>query len=448
MDIYMPPYVEAVINRLEDSGFEAYIVGGCVRDSLLGKEPKDYDITTSASPEQIKECFSDSTVIETGIKHGTVTVVSDGNNIEVTTFRVDGDYTDHRHPSSVEFSDKLVDDLLRRDFTINSMAYNHRTGIIDKFGAQRDLFRRVISCVGEPAVRFNEDALRIMRALRFSAELGFEIDEITTLAIHDMKRLLKNVSAERIAKELMLLLTGSSPYKTLTEFADVFAVIIPEIKPCIGFDQHSRYHVYDVWEHTAASIEHSKPDPNVRLALLLHDIAKPQCFKLDDEGNGHFFNHEKLSAEMAEQILHDLKMPSAVIERVTKLIKYHYVTPVDDVKVVKRLLSAVGEEDFPLLIEVMKGDNKAKQSFCFERVQTLDTMQVRAREIIEQNQCVKVSDLTVDGNDMLKIGFSGKGVGEILDVLLNEVIEENISNTRSSLLEFAEKYYAENACKA
>lgn len=448
MDIYMPPYVENIIDKLESSGFEAYIVGGCVRDSLLGKEPKDYDVTTSASPEQVKECFKDHTVIETGIQHGTVTVVSEGENVEVTTFRVEGDYTDHRHPSSVEFSDSLVDDLLRRDFTINSMAYNHRTGIIDKFGAQKDLFKRVITCVGEPAVRFNEDALRIMRALRFSSELGFEIDEITSLAIHDMKRLLKNVSAERIAKELMLLLTGSSPYTALTEFADVFAVIIPEIKPCIGFDQHNRYHVYDVWTHTAAAIEHSKPDPDVRLALLLHDIAKPQCFKLDDEGSGHFFNHEKLSAEMTEQILKNLKMPAAVIERIPKLIKYHYVTPVDDAKVIKRLLSAVGEEDFFLLTEVMKGDNKAKQSFCFERVQTIEAMQFKAREIIQQNQCIKISDLNVDGNDMLKIGFSGEGVGEILNALLEEVIEENIPNERDKLLEYAQKNYAENTCKA
>ncbi len=437
MDLFLPQNVSMIIDKLEYNGFEAYIVGGCVRDSILGKKPNDYDIATSASPAEIKKCLYGYKTIDTGIKHGTVTVVVNGENIEVTTFRIDGDYEDHRHPKDVIFSSDIVDDLSRRDFTINAMAYNPRTGLIDSFGAQKDLFNQKITCVGEPSVRFSEDALRIMRALRFSSQLGFKIERTTALAIHDMKHLLKDISKERIAKELQLLLNGAAPCDVLTEFADVFAVIIPEVGPCIKFNQHNRYHVYDVWTHTAEAIEHSKPLPYVRLALLLHDIAKPEHFSMDDEGNGHFFNHEKYSAEMAERILKDLRFPTETIDKVSTLIKYHYVTPVDDYKVVRRLISTVGEELFPLLLEVMRGDNRAKQSFCFERIQTVDAMQVKGDEIIAQNQCMKISDLAVNGNDMMELGYDGKEIGEILDDLLDNIIDEKLSNERNELIKFA-----------
>ncbi len=437
MDFYLPQSVSMIIDKLEYNGFEAYIVGGCVRDSILGKKPNDYDIATSASPQEVKKCLYGYKTIDTGIKHGTVTVIVNGESIEVTTFRIDGAYEDNRHPMEVEFSSDIIDDLSRRDFTINAMAYNPRTGLIDSFGAQKDLFNRRIACVGEPSVRFSEDALRIMRALRFSAQLGFEIEKTTALAIHDMKHLLNNISKERIAKELELLLNGAAPCDVLTEFADVFEVIIPEIGPCIDFNQHSRYHLYDVWTHTAEAIEHSKPLPYVRLALMLHDIAKPICFRLDDEGNGHFFNHEKQSAELAEVILRDLHFSNETIEKVCTLIKYHYVTPVDDYKVVRRLIATVGEELFPLLLEVMRGDNRAKQSFCFERIQTVDAMQVKGYEIMLQNQCLKVTDLAVDGNDMLDLGYTGKEIGGILDEMLDNIIDEKLENEREKLLEFA-----------
>ena len=443
MIIHLPQSVSMVIDKLEYNGFEAYIVGGCVRDSILGKKPKDYDIATSASPEQVKRCFSGYKIIDTGIKHGTVTVIADGEKIEVTTFRIDGRYDDRRHPSSVMFSTNIIDDLSRRDFTINSMAYNPRTGLIDSFGAQKDLFSQRIACVGEPSVRFSEDALRIMRALRFASVLGFEIEKTTAIAIHDMKHLLKDIAFERIASELVLLLNGNSPADILIKFADVFAVIIPEIEPCINFNQHNRYHVYDVWTHTAMAVEHSKPLPDVRLALMLHDIAKPQCFRLDDEGNGHFFNHERVGAEMAEDILRRLRFSNETIKRVCTLIKYHYVTPVDDYKVVKRLISTVGEELFPTLLEVMRGDNRAKQSFCFERVQTLEAMQAKAEEIIAENQCLKITDLDVDGNDILELGCKGPEVGEILNMLLDSVIEEKVANERNALIELARSYYSQ-----
>ena len=440
MNIYIPKNVGKIIEKLEQGGFEAYIVGGCVRDSILGKTPKDYDITTSAFPEEIKHCLSGYTVIDTGIKHGTVTVVSEGENIEVTTFRIDGEYSDHRHPESVEFSRRLADDLSRRDFTVNAMAYNSKTGIIDPFDGQKDLFRRKIVCVGEPSARFEEDALRIMRALRFSSQLGFEIDESASSAIFSMKNLLHSVSQERLAKELILLLTGESPYSVLTRFYDVIAVIIPEITPCVGFNQHSRYHAYDVWSHIAYAIEYSAPLPDVRLALLFHDIGKPQCFTMDDEGNGHFINHEKISAEIAEKALKRMKFPTNTIERTEKLIKYHYVTPVDDHKVVRRLLSKLGEEDFFLLMEVMKGDNRAKRSFCFERVHTIDAMCEKARKIIEENQCLKISDLAVSGNDMISLGLAGAEIGKALNDLLEAVISEEIQNTRESLMKYTSEH--------
>lgn len=438
MNIDIPRNVCQIIKKLESQGFEAYIVGGCVRDSFLGKIPKDYDITTSASPEEVKKCFEDCAVIETGIKHGTVTVVAEGENVEVTTFRIDGEYTDGRHPETVTFSKNLYDDLSRRDFTINAMAYNPRVGLIDNFGGQSDLFNRRIACVGEPSVRFEEDALRIIRAMRFASELGFEIEENTAEAIHKMKEHLTNVSAERIANELTKLLMGESPCGVLMSYSDVIALIIPEIKPCIGFDQHNRYHIYDVWKHSASAVEHSKPQEEVRLALLLHDIGKPGCFKLDDEGKGHFFGHEKIGAEMSEKILQRLRFSNAVIERVSKLIKYHYVTPVNDYKVVRRLLATVGEEDFFLLIEVMKGDNRAKHSSCFERVHVLEAMSVKAAEIIEQKQCIKVADLAVSGSDMIELGFNGAAIGEVLKNLLDAVMDDKIGNTYDELMEYAD----------
>ena len=441
MVLSLPQNVKTVIEILEKNGYEAYIVGGCVRDELLGRTPKDYDITTSAIPEQVKKVFRDYRVIDTGIRHGTVTVIVNGESFEITTYRKDGAYSDRRRPDSVIFSSSLTDDLSRRDFTINAMAYNPRGGLADPYDGQSDLFRRKISCVGNPEKRFGEDALRIMRALRFSSELGFKLEDGTAEAVHYMKDLLKEISAERISNELSLLLCGKEPFEVLTEFSDVIAVIVPEIAPCIDFDQHNRYHLYDVWTHSAAAVARSVPDPDVRLALMLHDIGKPSCLKKDDEGNGHFYGHEKLSADIAENVLHRLRFPSDKIERAAKLIRYHYITPVDDEKVVRRLLSTLGNEDFFLLTEVMKGDNRAKQSFCYERVRVIEAMQAKAQKIIGENQCIKISDLAVDGNDMLELGYSGKAVGDILKSVLEAVIDEKLPNEREALLGFARERF-------
>lgn len=440
MEIYIPANVLNIIEKLEERGFEAYIVGGCVRDSIMGKDPEDYDVTTSASPEEVRECFSEYRVIDTGIKHGTVTIIAEDDYVEVTTFRVDGEYKDHRRPENVTFSRNLEDDLSRRDFTINAMAYNPKRGLVDKFEGQKDLFRRRIRCVGDPDKRFSEDALRIMRALRFSSRLGFEIDKPTAEAIHKNRKLLSQVSSERIAKELNGLVTGVHPEDILTEFSDVLSVVIPEIEPCIGFNQRSRYHVYDVWKHTAVAVEHSAADTDVRLALLFHDIAKPECCRLDEEGAGHFPGHEKRSAEITESILKRLHYPNDTVKCVTELIRYHYAAPVDDRIVVKRLLSAVTPQYFFKLMEVMKGDSRAKQSFCFERVQILENMAVKANEILAAKECISISQLDINGMDIVDLGADGRQIGLILDKLLDLVIEGKCDNIKSVLREQAKGY--------
>ena len=439
MDIYIPKNIERVIRVIEDGGYEAYIVGGCVRDSLLGKEPKDYDIATSASPEKIKELLGEYHTIDTGIQYGTITVVSEDDYVEVTTFRVDGEYNDNRRPDNVMFSDDLIQDLARRDFTVNAMAYNHRTGIIDKYGGQKDLFMRKIRCVGNPIIRFNEDALRIMRALRFASQLNFEPEVSTAQAIHKCKNLLKNVASERIAKELDGILVGDAPANVLTDYSDVISVIIPEVRRCIGFNQHSRHQIYDIWTHTAIAVENSDNIREVRLALLLHDIAKPDCCCFDDEGNGHFPGHERAGVEIAERVLQRLHYSSEVISCVSTLIKYHYVTPVDDRIVVKQLLSKLGKDCFFKLTAVIKGDSRAMQSFCFERVQILESMEKKANEIINNKECINVSQLLINGYDIIMLGAEGPKVGDVLNALLSAVIDEKIPNERERLLDYAKE---------
>lgn len=439
MDIYIPENVKKILNALEKSGYEAYIVGGCVRDSILGKDPRDYDVTTSALPEEVKSCLVGFNVIETGLKHGTVTVVSGDDYVEVTTFRIDGEYLDHRRPESVEYANNLADDLSRRDFTINAMAYNAKIGIVDNYGGQKDLFRQVIRCVGNPCIRFDEDALRIIRALRFASELGFEIDLPTKNAIHEMKNLLLNVAPERLAKEFELLIMGSSPANVLVSFADVFGTLFPEIMPCVGFDQHSRYHIYDVWKHTAVAIENSVVDREVRLALFFHDIAKPKCCVFDEEGSGHFPGHESESAEMAEMIMRRMNFSSETIKCVTQLIKFHYVTPIDDEKVVKKLLSAVGPQYFFKLTEMMKSDSRAKQSICFERVQILEAMEAKAKLILHNKECISISQLDIKGTDIAALGVQGSRIGEVLDELLMMHIDEKVRNEKAELISAAKK---------
>ncbi|MCM1525117.1 MAG: HD domain-containing protein [Ruminococcus sp.] len=442
MDIIIPSNVEIVMKKLEEAGFEAYLVGGCVRDGMLGKQPKDYDIATNALPEETMQCFGRShKVIETGVKYGTVTVVSGEDSVEVTTYRTDGEYTDRRRPESVRFSSCLEHDLARRDFTVNAMAYSPKKGVIDLFGGQQDLFSRCIRCVGDPCERFEEDALRIMRALRFASVLSFNIDAATARAMHSKRSLLKEIASERISSELTGFITGASPCDLMIEFDDIFTTVIPEFLKCVEFDQRSRYHVYDVWEHIAHAVENSKNDKYVRLALLFHDIEKPSCFFTDDEGQGHFAGHERKSAEAAEAIMRRLRFDNETVRRVCELIKFHYVTPVADKKVVKRLLSALGIEQFVRLTEVVKGDSRAKQSFCLERVGILDSMKYLAYEAVNNGECFSLSSLAVNGDDLGAAGITGREAGDTLGFLLGSVIGGELENEKKALMEAALKYH-------
>ena len=319
----IPAGADFILRRLMENGFDAYVVGGCVRDSLLGLFPHDWDICTSARPEQMQAVFADCRVIETGLKHGTLTVLHDRIPYEVTTFRVDGGYTDHRHPDSVSFVSNVVDDLARRDFTVNAMAWNPQTGLVDAFHGQEDLRAGIIRAVGDPKTRFTEDALRILRALRFASVYGFRIDDATSQAAHDLRHTLTDVAAERIRVELAKLLCGQGAADILRAYPDVLFVLLPQLRAMHGFDQHNPHHRYDVWEHTLRALPHIPPTETLRLAILLHDSGKPDCFTLDEAGIGHMHGHAERSAEIADEVLSSLRVDNATRERVTLLVRSH-----------------------------------------------------------------------------------------------------------------------------
>lgn len=440
LDISIPSGIRDILYRLERNGFEAYLVGGCVRDSILGIMPDDYDIATNAFPDEIMHCIDGLEIVDKTEQSGTVTVLSGGEYADISTFRADVRCADGGKQASVKYADTLEEDLTRRDFTVNAMAYSDKTGIVDLFGGQQDLFNGKVRCIGEPAVRFEEDALRILRALRLASMLGFRIDPLTASSIHEKKQLLKDISTERVTTELTKFVMGTAPCDLMIEFDDVFCTIIPEFAKCIGFDQRSRYHVYDVWEHTAHAVQNSRAEKDIRLALLFHDIEKPTSCRIDEEGHGHFPGHEKRSAETAERIMRRLKFPGDIIKNTCELIRYHYITPVDDRRVVKHLISAMGTAMFEKLIEVMKGDSRAKQGFCLERVNTLDAMKYLSYEIIRSGECCTLSGLAINSDDLIDIGFESKEISDALSELLMMVIDEKIPNERGYLIEAARDF--------
>ncbi len=435
MTFQLPSYVDTVLKTIQAHGFEAYIVGGCVRDFLLGRTPNDFDITTNATPLEVEEAFKGYHVIETGLQHGTVTVVVEGVTVEITTYRIDGSYSDGRHPDSVQYTSHLKDDLSRRDFTINAMAYNHQDGIVDEFNGIHDLERKLITCVGDPQQRFSEDALRIMRAIRFSSQLNFNIELQTAKKVHELKSTLGKVSVERIAVELNKLLMGETPHRILMDYSDIFTTIIPEVEQCIGFDQRSKYHKYDVWEHIAVAVQNSQKVLSIRLAMLLHDIGKPNVFTLDSNGNGHFYKHAYVSAEIAETVLKRLKYDNATIKRVTTLVRHH-----DDefhnLYDIKKSISTLGKDVFFELISVQQADAMAKHEFCSKHVAELDEIKRIAEEILSSGECLNLKDLAINGNDLKTIGIEGKSIGETLNRLLDEVLMDNLSNERETLLQY------------
>ncbi len=437
--INQPDFVKKAIEKLNADGFEAYEVGGCVRDSLMGRKPYDWDITTSASPIETKAVFEGYKVVETGIKHGTVTVIIDGHHLEITTYRIDGGYTDNRHPDKVSFTKKLSEDLSRRDFTINAIAFHAEKGIYDCFDGVSDIKNRIIRCVGEPDRRFSEDALRIMRALRFASVLGFEIEEETEKSIRKNAHLLKNIAAERISVELSKLLCGKNVYKVLMSFPDVLEEIIPEIGNTVGFDQKTKYHIFDVYEHILKSTENIKPVLHLRLAMLFHDIGKPHCFTIDENGQGHFKGHAKISYEIAEKSLGALKYDNVTKEKVLTLIKYHDAVIEDDERLIKRWLNRLTPEVFFDLMEVKKADTLS-QNPEFDRTCMIEAVSKKATEILERKECFSLSALAVKGDDLLALGVpEGKKIGKALEFLLKAVTDGKCENDKQKLINFWQK---------
>lgn len=437
--ISIPSYAKTALEKLHAEGFKAYIVGGCVRDSVLGKTPDDYDICTDCTPDQMKKVFSNFTAIETGIKHGTLTVLIDRKPVEITTFRSDGKYSDHRKPDSVKFETELSQDLKRRDFTVNALCYNDREGIVDMFGGISDIENKIIRCVGKPQDRFDEDALRIMRAMRFSSVLGFEIEENTANAVHEQKELLHNISAERIASELKKLLCGTGAEKILTDYRDVMAVIIPQLRPCFDLAQNNPHHCYDVYTHICKSVGNIQPDWVLRLAMLLHDIGKPLVKKTDENGIDHFKTHQFRSAELAQRITADLKLDNKSRRRIYDLVYEHDDRIAATKKSVRRFLSKYDEDFFADYMKVRRADTLAQSMYLREeKLKELDELEAIAKQIHDDSLCLHLSDLAVNGKDLMALGFSGSRIGEGLRFLLDAVIEEKITNNRDDLLKYLE----------
>ena len=425
---------------IEEAGYQGYIVGGCVRDALMGKEPHDYDITTSALPGEVKDIFAGYKVIETGIKHGTVTVLMEGYPLEITTFRVEGEYLDGRRPSSVAFTRNLKEDVARRDFTMNAMAMDVRGEVFDYFGGREDLKAGVIRAVGEANARFEEDALRIMRALRFAAVTGFEIEDETCDAIFKCKEMLVRISAERIREELVKLLLGKDAKSVLLKFWDVLTVIIPELAPMKDFEQKNKWHIYHVHEHTAVAVQSAPLDAILRITMLLHDIGKPKCFSIGADGEGHFYGHANVSMDMARDILNRLKFDNETKDRVLRAIKYHDVQIDPATKQVKRALNKYTVEGFFDLVAVKRADNLAQNPNLASRQEYLDSLVQIAEEIIKEEQCFALKDLAVNGRDLIEMGMKpGKEIGQVLDALLEAVIEEKLPNDKAEMLKFAQK---------
>ena len=430
------------IERLEARGFEAYAVGGCVRDSLLGREPNDWDVTTNARPEETAACFADCRVIETGIKHGTVTVLFDGEAVEITTYRLDGEYADNRHPLSVTFSKTVTDDLSRRDFTVNAMAFHPARGLVDLFGGREDLSRGIIRCVGDARTRFEEDGLRILRALRFASVLGFSLEKETALAVHACRALLSNIARERVREEFIKLLGGKSAAPILREYTDVILEFLPALAPCVGFPQNTKYHCHDVWEHTLHALSQAKSkDPLVTLGILLHDIGKPHAHQEDTNGS-HFRGHGEAGAEITDTVLRDLRFDNATRELLTKLVLYHDLPLSAEERHVKRALLRYGERGLLALIEIQRCDRLAHAEGFNTPSPVLDEIPAVIEKIHAEEACLSLRSLAINGKDLLALGFpAGKRMGEILQVLLDAVIDGALPNTREALIDYVKENF-------
>lgn len=440
-EISLPEKVKYIINKLMQSGFEAYAVGGCVRDCILSRTPKDWDITTSARPEQVKALFKHT--IDTGIQHGTVTVMLEQEGFEVTTYRIDGEYEDARHPKEVLFTSNLLEDLKRRDFTINAMAYNDQAGLVDAFDGVKDLKKGVIRCVGTAEDRFTEDALRMLRAVRFAAQLGFSIEEETEQAIVKLAQNIGKVSAERIQVELVKLLVSDHPEQILTAYrTGLTGIVLPEFDCMMETPQTNPHHCYSVGVHAVEALQYVPAEDKVlRLTMLLHDVAKPLCRTTDAQGIDHFQGHPAKGSRMAEEILRRLKFDNDTIKKVCSLILWHDDNPELREKVIRRALSRIGTAQYPALFAVKRADIRAQSSYFREKkLAYVDGYEKMYREILAKQQCLTIKELAVTGHDLIADGMKpGKEIGMMLKQLLEIVLEEPEQNTRENLLEQAHK---------
>lgn len=426
------------IEMLNNAGYEAYAVGGCVRDAIMNIEINDFDITTSATPTEMQQVFKNERTFETGIKHGTITFVYENENVEITTYRLDGEYEDNRRPKSVEFTKNLENDLKRRDFTMNAIVYNNNEGYVDMFSGIEDIKNKIIRAIGNPKDRFNEDALRILRAIRFASKLGFEIEENTKKAMLECKHLLHNISEERIATEINKFVLGSNVKKAILDHYDILSEIIPEFEAMHNFDQKNDWHIYDVLTHTAVAVENTPLVPHLRLAALLHDTGKVHTFTIDQNGVGHFYGHNDKSAEITENYLEKYKYDNFSKERVYKLVKVHD-TPIEPDRIfIKKRINRMGKDCFFDLMAIKRADNLA-QNPNKVRLDIIDKIEKIATDVVNEN-CFTLSSLALNGNDLLVNGFQkGKQIGIILNTLLNEVMEEKIPNEKETLLQRAKE---------
>ena len=431
----LPADVQNIINVLESNGHEAYAVGGCVRDCILGKTPHDWDITTSALPSQVKALFPRT--FDTGIEHGTVTVLLHGTGYEVTTYRVDGKYEDSRHPKEVRFTTSLEEDLKRRDFTINAMAYNDSKGLVDLFGGEADLKSAVIKAVGNPMERFSEDALRMLRALRFSAQLGFEIEAATYYAIKELAPTLERISAERIQVETVKLVTSNHPEKLRDVYdTGLSKVFFPELDTMMECEQVNKHHQYTVGEHTIVAMGYTPADKVLRLAAMLHDIAKPACKTVDENGQNHFKLHPVKGADMARQFMRRLKFDNDTTDRVCTLVKNHDDRPEINSRNIRRLIIRVGRDNFDNLLALKRADTMAQSDYHRkEKLDYIDAMEAEYRQIIAKEDCLSIKALKVNGKDLIEMGVSqGPRIGEILKALFEDVVDTPEHNNREYLL--------------
>ena len=431
--------VKIALDELNKNGYGAYIVGGSVRDFLMGKAPHDYDIATSAKPDEVKEVFKCESIIETGLKHGTLTLMMEGEPLEITTFRREYDYSDGRHPDKVEFSHSIEEDLERRDFTMNAIAFNPREGIVDPFDGSKDIEEKVIRAVGDPEERFNEDGLRILRALRFASVLGFEIEEKTANAALKSRQLLKGISAERIASEFNRLLEGEFAAEVIRKYWQIIAVFIPEIEAMVGFDQRNYHHIYDVLEHSLHVLDAVPRISYLRFAGLFHDIGKPASFTVDDEGVGHFYGHGKVGTEMVREILNRLKYDNDTKQRILTLVEWHDRRIEENEKSIKRAMGKLGEDAFFDLLEIKRGDALSQAPEFLGRLEKYKAMEEMARQILQEQQCFSRVGLAINGKDLIDAGIKeGPEIGKIIDMLVDKVIDGQLENKREILLEETE----------